>query len=276
MGDVSMGMKKKLKSHFLDLKSPPERAPSLLRLYQGTPGGTRDFSPTPAFRDEYSDFMELIQRVDFIKDKCKDRKVLHLGCTNYPYTQNSIDGDVLLHFELARISSELYGIDFDQDGLDVLSKAGTRNLFQADLEHLEDLELDTTFDVIIAGEMIEHLNNPGLFLKGIQRFMNPSTELVVTTINAYSAQRFITYGLRGKGGLNEPVHPDHVAYYSYRTLSLILSRAGLDVREFCFYDIGVEHRPYVPWYYNFVNDVSVKISPQLCDGVIAVCKLGPQ
>jgi hypothetical protein len=127
--------------------------------------------------------------------------------------------------------------------------------------------------VIIAGEMIEHLSNPGLFLRGIKRFMNDDTSLIITTINAYSGMRFFIYSLRGKGGANEPVHPDHVAYYSYKTLNLVVERENLSVKEFLFYDIGDEHRPHVHWFYNVVNDVSVKISPQLCDGVIAVCGL---
>src|SRR5438128_2131154 len=122
-------------------------------------------------------------------------------------------------------------------------------------------------------QMIEHLSNPGLFLQGIQRFMTPATRLVITTINAYCGMRFAIYGLRGKKGKNEPVHPDHVAYYSYKTLSLALERANLDIVEFCFYDIGPEHRPFSPWYYNLVNDICVKFSPQLSDGLITVCKL---
>lgn len=218
--------------------------------------------------------MELVQRVEFIKSACAGKKALHLGCTNWPYTQDAIDKNMLLHFELAASASSLYGFDFDQEGLDVLAAAGTTGLYRADLENLDAVEMNETFDVIVAGEMIEHLNNPGLFLKGIQRFMNADTQLVITTINAYSALRFAIYGLRGKGGLNEPVHPDHVAYYSYKTLNLLVERAGLKVSEFCFYDIGTDHRPFQPWYYNMVNDVAVKILPQLSDGVIAVCRLG--
>ena len=217
--------------------------------------------------------IELVQRVDVIKRVSAGKKVLHLGCTNYPYTREAIGADMLLHFELAKIASELYGFDFDQAGIDILEEHGTKNLFRADLENLQDVALDETFDVIIAGEMIEHLNNPGKFLEGIQRFMNPDTQLVITTINAYSALRFILYGLRGKGGVSEPVHPDHVYYFSYRTLNLIIERAGLEVRDFYFYDLGHEHRPHNPWYYNLVNDVSVAISPHLSDGVIAVCTL---
>lgn len=216
---------------------------------------------------------ELVQRVDFITKACAGKKVLHLGCTNYPYTEQSIKDDMLLHFELARSARELYGFDFDQAGLDILAAQGVKNLYRADLEKLADVALDETFEVIIAGEMIEHLSNPGLFLQGIKRFMSAETELVITTINAYCAMRFLIYGLRGKGGANEPVHPDHVAYYSYKTLSLALNREELKIKNFYFYDIGTEHRPFNRWFYNVFNDVCVKISPQLSDGIIAVCGL---
>lgn len=217
--------------------------------------------------------MQLVQRVEFIKAVVDGRKVLHLGCTNWPYTIEAIENNMLLHFELEKTASQLYGFDFDQEGIDVLARAGTENIYRADLERLDEVNLTETFDVIIAGEMIEHLNNPGLFLNGIKRFMHADTELVITTINAYSALRFVIYGLRGKGGVNEPVHPDHIAYYSYKTLKLIVERAGFTVDRFCFYDIGVEHRQFTPWYYRLINDVAVKMSPQLSDGVIAVCKL---
>lgn len=216
---------------------------------------------------------ESVQRVDFIKKACIGKKVLHLGCTNYPYTKESIENEMLLHFELEKVAGELYGFDFDQAGLEILSAAGGKNLYRADLQNLEEVSLEETFDVIIAGEMIEHLSNPGLFLQGIKRFMHPETELVITTINAYCAMRFLIYGLRGKGGENEPVHPDHVAYYSYKTLGLILSREKLCVKKFCFYDLGNEHRPFNRRFYNLFNDICVKIAPQLSDGIIAVCGL---
>lgn len=217
--------------------------------------------------------MKMVQRVDFIKKVCEGKKVLHLGCTNYPYTENSIKDGSLLHFELVKICREVYGIDLDEQGLNKLRQHGIENLYRADLERLEESSLNETFEVIVAGEVIEHLSNPGLFLQGIKRFMDEKTKLVITTINAYSGLRFAIYALRGKGGINEPVHPDHVAYYSYRTLSLAIKRAGLNMEEFYFYDIGPEHRVYNPWHYNFVNDVAVKISRQLADGIIAVCSV---
>ena len=217
---------------------------------------------------------QLVDRVEFIKKMCEGKKVLHLGCTNYPFTENSIKHDMLLHYELKKVAKTLYGFDFDRAGLEILKQAGEENLHFADLEKLEEVELDETFDVIIAGEMIEHLSNPGLFLRGIKRFMGEKTNLVITTINAYSGMRFFIYGLRGRGGTREPVHPDHVAYYSYKTLSMVIDRENLEIKDFLFYDLGAEHRPHSYWLYNLVNDISVKISPALCDGVIAVCGIG--
>ena len=219
------------------------------------------------------DKFQLVKRVDYIKKMCEGKKVLHLGCTNSPFTRESIKNEMLLHHDLKKVAAELYGFDYDAEGLEIFKEIGEENIYWADLEHLEDVDLNETFDVIIAGEMIEHLSNPGLFLRGIKRFMNSDTSLIITTINAYSGMRFFIYGLRGKGGANEPVHPDHVSYYSYKTLNHVLQRENLNVKEFLFYDIGDEHRPFLHWVYNLVNDVSVKLSPQLCDGVIAVCGL---
>jgi SAM-dependent methyltransferase len=221
-----------------------------------------------------SEKIKLIQRVEFIKEACRGKKVLHLGCTDYPFTEKAIASDMLLHFKLAEIAGQLYGFDFDQAGLDILRKRGVGNLYRADLEKLDEVDLNEKFDVIIAGEMIEHLSNPGLFLRGVRRFMKADTKLVITTINAYGGLRFALYSLRGKGGTNESVHPDHVSYYSYSTLNLILKRENFIVREFYFYDIGPEHRQHLPWHYKLVNDACVKVSPQLADGVIAVCSLG--
>jgi SAM-dependent methyltransferase len=216
---------------------------------------------------------QLVQRLDLIKELCSGKRVLHLGCTNYPYTQDSIDNEMLLHFELEKIAGDLWGMDSDQAGIDILNERGSKQIVLGDLEKLGELELDQTFDVIIAGEMIEHLNNPGLFLDGIKRFLGSDSLLLLTTINAYSGMRFLQYGLLGKGGKNEPVHPDHVAYYSYSTLSRLLSRYGLQIERFLYYDIGREHRPHNRWFLNIANDICVKIAPQWADGVIAICRI---
>ena len=74
-------------------------------------------------------------------EMCAGKKVLHLGCANYPYTQNSIDNEMLLHYDLEKSAGELYGFDFDQPGLDILAANGTGNLYRADLEKLDEVAM---------------------------------------------------------------------------------------------------------------------------------------
>lgn len=216
----------------------------------------------------------LVQRLDLIREFCRGKSVLHLGCTNYPYTEESIKNGMLLHDDLASVAADLWGLDSDIRGISALNERGAAQIVEGDLERLDDVDLDREFDVVLAGEMIEHLNNPGLFLNGVRRFMGDRSRLLVTTVNAYCGMRFFWYGLRGKGGRTEFVHPDHVAYYSYHTLKVLIERHELVVDRFWFYDLGREHRPHSPWYVNALNDVSVRIAPQWADGVIASCRLG--
>lgn len=220
--------------------------------------------------------LPLVQRVDYILSQCEGKRVLHLGCTNWPYTEDSLAKGTLLHSGIRERCSELYGIDADEAGLELLREKGFENLYAANLEALEDCEITSTFDLVIAGEMIEHLNNPGLFLNGIKRFLAPGSDLLITTVNAYCFVRNVLYAFKGHGGENEPVHPDHVAYYSYWTLSLLLKRHGYENTEILFYDIGKEHRPHNRRLVNIANDIAVGMFPQLSDGVIAKCSLLPQ
>ena len=222
---------------------------------------------------EQNEKFPLVQRIEYLKNLCRGKKVLHLGCADYPFTEPAIKNKTHLHFELMKIADEVYGFDYDQPGIDILQNHGATKLYRADLEKLDEVPLDEKFEIIIAGEMIEHLSNPGLFLRGIKRFMNADSNLVVTTINAYAGMRFLVYGLRGKGGTNEPVHPDHVAYYSYSTVRLLLKRENFKIDKFAFYDVGTPHRPLMNWRQRLMNDVCVRISPIWADGIIAECSL---
>lgn len=216
---------------------------------------------------------QLVDRVAYLIEACRGRRVVHLGCANAPYTEVSIAEDSLLHARLGEVAGELWGVDSDRQGLALLEAHGHERLVEADLESLDGADLPRRPDVIVAGEIIEHLSNPGRFLHAVKPLMGPATTLLLTTVNAYCGMRFVIYALRGRGGRAEPVHPDHVAYYSYSTLHLLLERHGLEVTSFAFYDLGPEHRPHNRFYLNWINDIMVRASRQLADGIVVECRL---
>lgn len=90
---------------------------------------------------------------------------------------------------------------------------------------LEDLDLeDSRFDVIAIFHLIEHVEDPGEFMARTLRLLRPTGLLFVITPNVDSATN------RPFGSLHPNFRqPDHLFFYSGKTLGDLLSRAGYDV-----------------------------------------------
>ena len=227
----------------------------------------------------------LVDRVVELVAAARGRRVLHLGCTDWPYTAEADAAGTLVHQALARAARELVGIDRDVDGLAALAALGFDRLAVGDLEDLSgarwwgavppgaaDAADLGTYDVVIAGEVLEHLGAPRLLLEGVRPLLAPGGSLIVTVPNAYCAFRFASYALSRRRGHGEPVHPDHVAYYSEQTVRLLLERSGYVVDGVWFADLGRGHRSSAPRSWRVVNDVAVRWAPQLADGLVVRCR----
>lgn len=215
----------------------------------------------------------LIDRADHLVDFAAGRRVLHLGCTNAPYTMSSLEAGTLLHNRLGDVADLLVGVDVDRAGLDELARQGHQNLIHIDTSIEEQLDEIPPVDLVIAGEVLEHVDDAGRFLQSIRAVVaRDDAELVITTVNAYCALRALQYAWPRSGVLSEPVHPDHVAYYSLRTLGSLCERHGLTVHDTAFYDVGVEHRTGLPRRHRVANDVIVRLFPQLADGIVMHCR----
>jgi hypothetical protein len=81
--------------------------------------------------------------------------------------------------------------------------------------------LGITGEVVVAGELLEHIDRPGPFLEAMHSLTGPEGELILTTPNAFRLFGFVAIAFR-----REIVNPDHVAYYSWYTLGNLLSRHG--------------------------------------------------
>jgi predicted TPR repeat methyltransferase len=217
------------------------------------------------------------QRVDYILDACRNKKVLHVGCADVPLTQKRLDDGTLLHGMIEKVAAVQCGIDLSSEGVGILRERGYRNLAVADVEELARRNPfgDVNFDVIVAGEILEHLSNPGSFLEGLKPLLrDPASRLILTTVNAYCAYRFVNSLLTGR----ERVHPDHVCYFSRSTLVRLLTRHGFEVEGFAFYPVGREHERYlntgrtrILWW---ADRFAYRFNPALADGVMATCRLG--
>jgi predicted TPR repeat methyltransferase len=175
----------------------------------------------------------------------------------------------LLHTQIMQYATAAYGLDIARTSIEFLQAQGIPNLFVGDVESFDPSQAGTGFDLIVAGEIIEHLSNPGQFLNAVTQHMGERTELILTTPNAYCLVRSAIYAVLGR----DPVHPDHNYWYSRATLTSLLSKHGLVVTEFLFYPINGKLAGYtVPWYMSLTDWLAKHWLPHLNDGLIAVCR----
>jgi cyclopropane fatty-acyl-phospholipid synthase-like methyltransferase len=203
----------------------------------------------------------VVSRVPEILRICAGRRVLHLGCSDMPYTLQR--GDQLVHKQLARVTrpDDLWGIDISAEGVHLLRQMGFENTICGNVEELVAPRDWPRFDVIVAGEIIEHLNNPGLFLQSVRDLMTIGTELVITTVNATAIRGALYACLR-----KERVNPDHNYYFSYRTLTQLLNKHGLECREICYYQ-DVTGRGWTKLAERLVW-ASTRVTPMWSDGLV--------
>lgn len=63
-------------------------------------------------------------RDDYLLNLAKGRKVLHIGCTDWPYTEEKIENGTLFHDKLVKVAKKVVGIDISEEGVKVMRKGG--------------------------------------------------------------------------------------------------------------------------------------------------------
>ncbi|MGH9019079.1 MAG: class I SAM-dependent methyltransferase [Acidimicrobiales bacterium] len=151
------------------------------------------------------------ERYDAVRPLLRARSVLDVGCAS---RYGRADW---LHGLLAQDTDDLVGIDMNAKVVGELRAAG----YQVAVADAQDFDLGRTFEVVFAGELIEHLDNVHGFLTSVRRHLAPGGKLVLTTPNAFYIGNFI-YRLGG----HARVHPQHTAWYCDSTLRRIVTVNG--------------------------------------------------
>jgi len=170
-----------------------------------------------------------VAKEDFIVSLSTGLTVLHLGCvgfTDLEAAERVRSAKQSLHWKLTQCS-RVVGVDRSASVIDELSSLGIfGNVIYGDVEQLDELAMDQKFDVVIAGDIIEHLSNPGRMLDGIQRFCTQHTRIVITTPNSFGAPNFLRFSL---GRFREGA--EHVLSFNQQNLTTLLERHGYVVTE---------------------------------------------
>lgn len=136
------------------------------------------------------------------------------------------------HQLMRKYTNELFGIDTEGD----FSRLDPRRYRK---QSAEDFSFEERFDVIFALDLIEHLSNPGLFLKNCRKHLKPDGKLILTTPNAYNL-----FSMAGKLTRKDPVvNRDHTLLLTPRLLNQLANKCGLRIQSIDYlYSVGVYHK----------------------------------
>ncbi len=101
--------------------------------------------------------------------------ILDIGCSDHSLR---IDSPYWLHGQLRKKFPSVAGVDLNDENIQKMRELGFENLTAASAE---DFSLKAKFDTIVAGELIEHLSNPGLFFRRCMEHLKSGGRLVIST-----------------------------------------------------------------------------------------------
>ncbi|MCK4327421.1 MAG: class I SAM-dependent methyltransferase [Candidatus Diapherotrites archaeon] len=157
--------------------------------------------------------------------------VLDVGCVQHSASKESDFN--WLHKRIYDITPKVIGIDYLKSEVKKLQNKG----YNIKYMDAEKLKLSEKFDVIIAGELIEHLSNPGLFFKGVKNNLKKDGKLILTTPNPFTIHWF----LHALVDHNFHCNTDHMCWFCERTLLQLLRRNGFNVTKVEY--LGPETQP---------------------------------
>jgi len=166
-----------------------------------------------------------VDKDDHILQLCHSRKVLDLGFLNH-----SEEGYLMssqLHTKLMSCASRVDGIDInleeergnDSGGLDC----------PLDFSEVIHHKLGKKkYDVIVAGDIIEHLSGFKGFFEHCRQLLDVKGKLLITTPNPFYIDQIVFSWLRGFPMLN----PDHICWFDPFTLDKMLMDNGFKIDRF--------------------------------------------
>lgn len=162
-------------------------------------------------------------RASYLCSLVKEKNILDIGVVEH--TIEAVNNPDWLHQHLCQSAKECLGVDILKEEVNELRSLGF-NIICTDV--IKE-PLEQKFDVIICGEVIEHLDNPGHLLESVAKMLIPRGRLVLTVPYPWYINVIIKNIFNGALYID---NADHVSWFDPCTLYEIGQRHGLVLDRF--------------------------------------------
>ena len=157
----------------------------------------------------------IFNRVDFILNQCIEKRILHIGFSDFPFTEEKITNQSLLHIQLKKISKSLLGLDNDKNAIEqYTSLTIDSNVVYGDItKEYPQQAIAFKPDIILLSEVLEHLSEPYKAIDILYDSFVDETKILVTVPNYMALDSIVSSFSK-----TEAIHPHHHWYFSPYTL----------------------------------------------------------
>ena len=172
-------------------------------------------------------------RIAYLEARCREKRVLDIGCVAHDVAR--MGSPDWLHRRLAVVAARCVGVDVVSEGVEEMRRLGFEAVLHDLRAGLGPLSDFAPFDVIVAGELIEHVESIDMLFVAAAEALATDGQLIVTSPNPYAPHRVRAAQL---GIAWENV--DHILYAFPSGIAELAERHGLVLTEAAVTD---ERRP---------------------------------
>ena len=162
-------------------------------------------------------------RVDFLVERAHDRRVLDIGCVAHDVER--MKSPLWAHGRIANAARSCLGVDVHDSGVEEMNRLGYQarvHDFASGIGAFDGRE----FDVIVAGELIEHVGDINMLFRTASKLLTADGELILTSPNPWTPARVRAAQL---GYVWE--NTDHILFAFPSGIAELASRHGLSLSE---------------------------------------------
>lgn len=190
----------------------------------------------------------------------KNKVVLDLGC-----------GDGFISELILKNGNEVVGIEVSEFAIKKATEKGIK-VYDCDLSSDWNNLIEKKFDVVLSGEIIEHIFDTDKFLKNIHSVLKEDGVLILSTPNLAALGRriFLLFGINPLIELTARKYESgHIRYFTLGSLKKLLKENGFIITKF--------RSDYVSFYKNgkLRNSVMADLFPAFGNSLIVECKKLP-
>ncbi|MDH3342725.1 MAG: class I SAM-dependent methyltransferase [Gammaproteobacteria bacterium] len=176
--------------------------------------------------------------IDWVVNRVRNRSCLDVGAVEHDMSY--VEKDTWKHKKLIDSASKVVGVDIIEEYVNELNSRG----YDIRLcDATSDKYIGEQFDVVVIGDVLEHVTNVQGLLDFSLRHLKEDGEIIVKTPNPHY-RSFIKSFIKKKFYINL----EHVAWYSPSQVLEIARRSGCTLESY-----RISYTEGKRWYWRFVN-----------------------